>query len=80
MNGWVLDIGADYERNAIVLWLKQESGAVDAMECPFLPSLYVHAAPANLQDLEETFEGEPFINALTYEEKRLWPGEPAQEV
>jgi DNA polymerase elongation subunit (family B) len=80
VNGWVLDVGADYEQNLIVLWLKQENGAVEAVECPFLPSLYVHAAPANLQVLEETFEGEPFISALAYEEKRLWPGEPAQEV
>ncbi|MGC9443619.1 MAG: DNA polymerase domain-containing protein [Candidatus Methanospirareceae archaeon] len=80
MNGWVLDVGADYGQNRIVLWLKQENGAVEAVECPFFPSLYVHAAPANLQELEETFEGEPFINALAYEEKRLWPGEPAQEV
>ncbi len=80
MNGWVLDVGADYAKNNIVLWLKQESGAVEAVECPFLPSLYVRAAPSNLQVLEETFEGEPFISALEYEEKRLWPGEPAQEV
>ncbi|MBN1456008.1 MAG: hypothetical protein JW945_07140 [Methanomicrobia archaeon] len=80
MNGWVLDVGADYERNTIVLWLKQENGAVEKVECPFLPSLYVHSAPANLQVLEATFEDEPFINALGYEEKRLWPGEPAQEV
>ena len=80
MNGWVLDVGADYVKNTIVLWLKQESGAVEAVECPFSPSLYVHAAPANLQALEETFAGEPFINALEYVKKSLWPGEPAQEV
>jgi DNA polymerase elongation subunit (family B) len=80
VNGWVFDIGADYEQNSIVLWLKQESGAVEMVECTFLPSLYVHAAPADLQALEQTFEDEPFINALAYEEKRLWPGEPEQEV
>ncbi len=80
MKGWILDVAADTEKNCIVIWMKTENGAVEKVECTFFPSFYVHASPNDLRVLEHTFEGDPFITSMAYEQKRLWPGEPENEV
>lgn len=80
MKGWIFDVGADNEKNCMVVWMKGENGAVEKFECTFDSSFYVHSAPEHLHALEQTFEGDPFITSMGYEEKRLWPGEPKKEV
>ena len=80
MKGWILDVGADNEKNCMIVWMKGENGTVEKIECTFDPSFYVYSTPEHLHVLEQTFEGDPFITSIGYEEKRLWPGEAEKEV
>src|SRR3989440_12023130 len=50
-HGWIIDGYGDYDRDSMVLWLWNERGAHRIEDPRFLPTFYLHAAPAELPEI-----------------------------
>ena len=80
MRGWLIDIYPEYETNSIVYWVKTRNGARRFVDRSFLPQIFVHGGPEELNDLERAL---PVLNAVKSTErvmKRTWLGEAEREV
>src|SRR5947207_13613778 len=51
IHGWIIDAYGDYDRDSVVLWLWNERGAHRIEDPRFLPTLFVHAAPAEVPEI-----------------------------
>jgi DNA polymerase elongation subunit (family B) len=80
MKGWIIDAFASHEKNAVVLWVKGESGRVKKFEFDYSPSFYIHSSFANIKELENQLRNDPLIRSIGYEKKKLWLGEKRKKV
>jgi len=55
-HGWIIDAYGDYDRDSMVLWLWNERGAHRIEDPRFLPTFYLHAAPAELPEIRRRTE------------------------
>src|SRR5207302_8103736 len=56
MHGWIVDACGDYDRDSMVLWLWNERGAHRIEDPRFLPTFYLHSAPAELPEIRRRTE------------------------
>lgn len=70
IKGWIVDIYPDYEKDEIVLWLKQPDGRVIRFTEPFTPSFYVSASAHDLNALMHDFAFSPLLCAVSYEHEQ----------
>src|SRR3990172_6384533 len=55
-HGWIIDAYGDLDRDAMVLWLWNEQGAHRIEDPRFLPTIFLHAPPAELPALRRRIE------------------------
>src|SRR2546430_6012046 len=55
-HGWIIDAYGDYDRDSMVLWLWNERGAHRIEDPRFLPTFFLHAAPAELPEIRRRTE------------------------
>jgi DNA polymerase elongation subunit (family B) len=80
MRGWLVDIYPEYETNSIVYWVRTRRGVHRFVDRSFLPRIFVHSSPANLDDLERVL---PILNSIKSVErtaKSTWLGEKERDV
>ena len=80
MRGWLLDIYPDYDTNSMVYWVKTRRSAQRIVDRSFLPKIYVHSTPEDLDDLEHALPVLDEIERTAREMKRTWLGEKEREV
>src|SRR5437879_9988626 len=56
MHGWIVGAYGDYDRDSMGLWLWSERGAHRIEDPRFLPTFYLHAAPAELPEIRRRTE------------------------
>jgi len=56
MHGWIIDAYGDYDHDSMVLWLWNEQGAHRIEDPRFLPTFFLHAAPAELPEIRRRIE------------------------
>src|SRR6184192_3498370 len=56
IHGWIIDAYGDYDRDSMVLWLWSERGAHRIEDPRFLPTFFLHAAPAELPEIRRRTE------------------------
>src|SRR5213596_2598133 len=56
IHGWIIDAYGDYDRDSMVLWLWNERGAHRIEDPRFLPTFFLHAAPAELPEIRRRTE------------------------
>ena len=80
MRGWLLDIYPDYDTNSMVYWVKTRRSAQRIVDRSFLPKIYVHSTPDNMDDLERALPVLEEVKGTAREMKRTWLGEKEREV
>ena len=80
MRGWLIDIYPDYATNSIVYWIKTKKEAHRIVDRSFLPKIYVHSTPKNINDLENALPILKAVKNTEHEMKRTWLGEDPREV
>ncbi len=80
MRGWLLDIYPDYDTNSMVYWVKTRRGAHRIVDRSFLPKIYVHSTPTELDDLERALPVLDEVETAAREMKRIWLGEKERDV
>src|SRR5207302_350508 len=71
-HGWIIDAYGDYDRDSMVLWLWNERGAHRIEDPRFLPTFYLHAAPAELPEIRRRTELRGGVREVR--ERQLDPG------
>src|SRR5256885_1586177 len=55
-HGWIIDAYGDYDRDSMILWLWNAQGVHRIEDPRFLPTFYLHAAPADLPEIRRRTE------------------------
>tara|TARA_B100001964_G_scaffold244835_1_gene328243 strand:+ start:2498 stop:4744 length:2247 start_codon:yes stop_codon:yes gene_type:complete len=70
MNAWILDIYPDYNRNEMVIWLKNEKGKSIRVTDTFTPSFYVSGTKHKINELLKDLFPFQSICSISYDEKK----------
>ena len=70
-HGWIIDAYADYDRDAMVLWLWTEEGARRIEDPHFVPSFFLHAAAGELPVLRRRIEILDGVSEVREVERRI---------
>ena len=75
LNGNILDVYPDYEKNVMVTWLLQ-NGKATRVEEPYDPCFYVHAPSSDISQVTKALEQIPQVKRLQLTPAKLTLGSP----
>jgi hypothetical protein len=73
LNGTILDVYPDYEKNVMVTWLLQD-GKATRVEEPYDPCFYVHTPSSDLSQVAKALEQIPQVKRLQLTPAKLTLG------